>query len=154
MTPASACLGKGNKVAMTARANTVERRIRPPQAPNQAKLAVARGTAYDISATVHDYLRTGSTSNGAAPGAAAAIAFVRLSPWSGARDLALFQCCGADPRVRAGQRSAVFRRDVGDGCYRIDDGLLTFLGAAFAIAASISPRRPRTCGPFKAARPE
>ena len=77
MTPASACLGKGNKVAMTARANTVERRIRPPQAPNRAKLAVARGTAYDISATVHDYFRTGSTSNGPAPGAVAAIALVR-----------------------------------------------------------------------------
>jgi hypothetical protein len=77
MTPASACLGKGNKVAMTARANTVERRICPPQAPNQAKLAVVRGTAYNISATVYDYFRTGSTSNGPAPGAAAAIALVR-----------------------------------------------------------------------------
>ena len=76
MTPASACLGKGSKAAMTARANTVERRIRPPQAPNRAKLAVARGTAYDISATVHYYLRTGDTSNGPTPGAVAALALV------------------------------------------------------------------------------
>ena len=74
MTPASACLGKGNKAAMTARANTVERRICPPG--TESRLAVARGTAYDISATVHDYLRAGST-NGPALGAAAAIALVR-----------------------------------------------------------------------------
>jgi len=104
MTPASACLGKGNKVAMTARANTVERRIRPPQAPNRSKLTVARGTAYDISATVHDYLRTGSTSNGPAPGAAAAIALVR-SQAHGLVHVILrcFKVAGADPQVRAGQ---------------------------------------------------